>query len=716
MSIENASLTGDVPILPPAATMFADTPVRTRLWHRVALVIIVIMAGFLDFYELNKVNYGNIYYAAAVKSMLTSWHNFFFVSFDSAGFVTVDKPPLALWIQAASARLFGFSGLSLLLPEAVAGVLSVLLIYYLVRRVFGPLAGLIAALIMALTPVSVATNRDNIIDSLLVFTVLLAAWAMTRAVETGQLRRLFLCAVVLGLAFNIKTLEAYLVLPGFGLVYLLGAPLSWRKRILHLVLASLVLLVVSFSWIEVVDLTPASQRPYVGSSSDNSELGLTLGYNGLERVLGTAFGANLDRNNTTRSTISATDSSSSSGQGGSGTHTNRDLSRDGFRGGIGFSSSGTSSASPFRLFAQDMAGQISWLLPLAFIGLVVAAWQAWRMTRSRLPATPRQHAIVLWGGWLLIVFAYFSIAGAEHPYYLIMLAPGVATTAGIGIVALWTQFRRSGWLGWLLPIALIITALTQVFILSSYTSSSRWITPLLLVLTLVAVIALLITRLRPRINMRFIAQPAVIIGMLALLIGPAVWSAITTQSAGGLIPVAGPSSSSNFAGFANAARRSGSASLPIDSTQRPGTTAATAPAGNAGGFGNATADTSLETYLLANQGNAEYLVGMQNASAAAPYILATNKAVMAWGGFLGNDPILTASQLATLVKEGKIRYFLISGGGFGGPNSNSTISQWITTNCSAVASSTYETSSASGDSSAGGFGGGGQLYDCQAKS
>lgn len=753
MNIDNASVTGSAPLTPPppATTVVADTPGKTMLWHRIALGVIIIMAGFLDFYELNKVDYGNTYYAAAVKSMLMNWHNFFFVSFDPAGFVTVDKPPLALWIQTASAKLFGFSGFSLLLPEALAGVLSVILIYYLVRRVFGPVTGLIAALIMAISPVSVATNRDNIIDSLLVFTVLLAAWAMTRAVETGQLRRLLLCAFVLGLAFNIKTLEAYLVLPGFGLVYLLGAPISWRKRILHLVLALVVLLVVSFSWIEIVDHTPTSQRPYVGSSTDNSELSLTLGYNGLERVLGTAIGGNRGNNTTAKQANETTDSASSTGApttGGSPfgqESASTNATGAGFRGGergsfaggnrgggggAAFSSNGTSSASPFRLFAADMAGQIAWLLPLALIGIFVAGWQAWRMSKSRLPGTPRQHAIILWGGWLLIVFAYFSISGAEHPYYLTMLAPGVATTAGIGIVALWKQFRRPGWLGWLLPITLIITALAQVYIISSYASYSSWMTPVILVLSLIAVIALLVARLRPRINTRFLANPAIIVGMIAILIGPAIWSAVTTQTSGGLIPVAGPTSIGNvtaFTGGESFVRADLLADLAAGGAQQPSTTVTTGQPGTAsgaggtgqtgarGGFGSSTGDKALETYLLAHQGSAEYLVGMQTASTAATYILDTGKAVMAWGGFLGSDPILTTSQLAALVKEGKIRYFLAgAGGAFGGSSSSSTITQWITTNCSTVASSAYTTSSTSGSSNAGGFGGAQQLYDCAA--
>jgi len=193
-----------------------------RVWHRIALAGILLLALFYSFFRLEQEGYGNLYYAAAVKSMLTSWHNFFFVSFDPGGFVTVDKPPLGLWVQAVSAALFGFNGLSLLLPQALAGVVSVALLYHLVRRTFGPTAGLLAALVLALTPISVAANRNNTMDSQLVLVLLLAAWAVLRATETGRLRWLLACAVLVGLGFNIKMLQAYLVLPAFYLLYLIA--------------------------------------------------------------------------------------------------------------------------------------------------------------------------------------------------------------------------------------------------------------------------------------------------------------------------------------------------------------------------------------------------------------------------------------------------------------------------------------------------------------
>ena len=258
---------------------------KSSSWHRAALVAILCLSAFLNLFQLTEVGYGNTYYAAAVKDMLTSWHNFFFVSFDS-GFVSVDKPPLGLWVQAASAYLFGFSGLSLLVPQAIAGVLCVALLYHLVSRVFGRVAGLVAALALAVTPVAVAVERTNDSDSLLTLTVLIAAWTVIRSVETGRLRWLLVGAVLVGLGFNIKMLEAYLVLPALYLFYLVASSVSWRRRFVHLGAATAVLLVVSLSWAVAVDLTPADQRPYVGSSSNNSALDLALGYNGLERLLG----------------------------------------------------------------------------------------------------------------------------------------------------------------------------------------------------------------------------------------------------------------------------------------------------------------------------------------------------------------------------------------------------------------------------------------------
>jgi 4-amino-4-deoxy-L-arabinose transferase-like glycosyltransferase len=257
-----------------------------------ALAIIVALAAALRFAHLSDLGYANHYYAAAVKSMLQSWHNFFFAAAEPGASVTVDKPPVGLWLQAISAFFFGVNTIGLLLPQLLAGILSVVIVYHLVQRSFGATAGLVAALALATTPVVVATDRNNTIDSTLILFLLLAAWAFIKATESGKLRFLLLGAALVGFGFNIKMLQAYLPLPAFLALYFFGSKERLRRRVGHLALAVVVLLAVSLSWVTIVELTPTDQRPYVGSSGDNSEFSLIVGYNGLERLLGMQPGQN----------------------------------------------------------------------------------------------------------------------------------------------------------------------------------------------------------------------------------------------------------------------------------------------------------------------------------------------------------------------------------------------------------------------------------------
>src|SRR5262249_45358475 len=246
--------------------------------HYLALAGVLVLAAVLNLNRLSQNGYSNIFYSAGVKSMLRSLHNFVFVSFDPGGLTMIDKPPLGLWLQAASAKLFGFSPLSLLLPEAIVGVLTVALLYLLLTRRFGPYVAIAGALALAVFPSFVAVSRDNGIDPLLILLMLLACGAAMRAVETGSWSMLVCSGVLVGLAFNTKTLPAYLVVPGIALAYALCAPGSIPRRAAQLLAAGLVTLAVSFSWIAFVDLTPASKRPFVGGSTNNSELGLTFEY------------------------------------------------------------------------------------------------------------------------------------------------------------------------------------------------------------------------------------------------------------------------------------------------------------------------------------------------------------------------------------------------------------------------------------------------------
>ncbi|HEV2239251.1 MAG TPA: glycosyltransferase family 39 protein, partial [Ktedonobacterales bacterium] len=482
--------TGHAPVTTPAAGRALD---RARAALRVprywALAAILTLAAGADFYQLQREGFANLYYAAAIRSMLQSWHNFFFNAFDPGGFVSVDKPPLGFWVQVASAKLFGYSGFSILLPEALAGVASVGVLYLVVRRYFGTAPGLLAALFLAITPISIVTNRNNTIDSLLVLTVLLAAYAVSRAAEAGRLRWLLLGAVLVGLGFNIKMLEAYLVVPALGALYLFGAPLGWWRRLWHLLLAGVVLVALSLSWLLAVDLTPANLRPYVGSSGSNSELALVLGYNGIQRLLGQIFRIQA---NVARATANAT---GPLGPGG--------VSENGAQG-------------VFRLLNAQLGGQASWLLALGILGMLATGWglaprafvralperfRAWRASAGERRAArlaPTASALALWGLWTLTMVVFFSVAGFYHRYYLSMLAPGIAALAGIGVVLLWRDYRAthsSGWRGWLLPLALVATAMTQGVILTSYADWSRWMTPLVVVATLVAAGALVWLRI-----------------------------------------------------------------------------------------------------------------------------------------------------------------------------------------------------------------------------
>ena len=369
-------------------------------WPRVGLTAILALSAALNFVGLAGEGYGNTYYAAAVKSMLTSWHNFFFASFDAGGFVSVDKPALGLWIQALSARLFGFGGVSLLAPQALAGVASVGILYRLIRQVWGPVAGLIAALALAVTPISVVTDRNNTMDSLLILFLLLAAWAVSAAARRGSLRLLLLAGALVGLGFNIKMLQAYLVLPGLALVYLLGARRDTRTKLGHLALLGVVTLVVSLAWVVAVDLTPASARPYVGSSGTNSALSLVLGYNGLGRLT-TALPQGV------RDTLGFLPG-------------NVDLDV------VLGNSPGIGEPGSLRLFNGGLGGQASWLLALALVELVAGVAYAIR----RLPLDARGQSVVLWGGWLVGTAGFFSVARFFHTYYLIMLAPASPPSSG----------------------------------------------------------------------------------------------------------------------------------------------------------------------------------------------------------------------------------------------------------------------------------------------
>jgi 4-amino-4-deoxy-L-arabinose transferase-like glycosyltransferase len=259
---------------------------RERALESLALAAMLTLTVALHFVNLDAVGNGNHYYTAAIKAMLQSWHNFFFVAAEPGGSVTIDKPPVGLWLQVFSAYFFGVDSWGVILPQILAGILAMLIIYHLVRRWFGVGAGVLAGLAWTVTPVVLVVDRHNTMDSTLILTLLLAAWAFVKATEETRFRYLFLGVVLVGIGVNIKMLEAYLPLPAFYALYFLGAKEPLWRRTVKLALATVPLVVVSFSWAVIVDMTPASQRPYIGSSDNNSVINLMMGYNGAQRLLG----------------------------------------------------------------------------------------------------------------------------------------------------------------------------------------------------------------------------------------------------------------------------------------------------------------------------------------------------------------------------------------------------------------------------------------------
>ncbi|MCY8238470.1 glycosyltransferase family 39 protein [Bacillus inaquosorum] len=673
------------------------------------LILILLAAAFLNTYNIWQDDTANQYYLAAVKSMTQSFHNFFYASFDPSGFVTVDKPPVVLWIQTIFALIFGVHTWSVILPQALAGVGSVFLLYRMIKPAFGIGAARIAALVMTLTPIAAAVSRTNNIDSMLVFTLLLGSACLLRAVKQDKLVWLLTAFALIGLAFNMKMMQAFMVLPAFVLFYLIASRVSLKKKTGSLILSLVLLTGLSISWAVVVDSTSSSSRPYVGSSQTNSVLELAFGYNGTERLLGqttglaqgdinAAGGGNMQNHNTMQAPNSSESSGNSkldgsaanqngnqsfgnhsqapqppTGQngtsnGGGGTRpTGGNGPGNGGPGGGGGKSMnmfGTGDAGPLRLFQSALSGQISWMLPFALIGLLggIVSWY-----RDRRGQAAEMKETIFWAAWLVPVAGFFSIAGFFHQYYLIMLAPPIAALSGIGWYTMYRLYKNNkDWASCLLPAAVLITAAFQVYILSAYTSQigSVWMYVLGLSGLGITLALLMLKRSHP------FSKQLTIISLCVLLLTPVYWSATPLLYGGNsVLPESGPQLKSSA---------------------------------NGGNMFSSEVDTGLLSYLRKHNTGEEYLFATLTTVTAAPYIIHENESVMAMGGFNGTDPILTVSELKKLVKEGKVKYFLLSGNNSG----NSELVSWIKKNGKEISSDEYSSSSSSTNSSQQGMRGG----------
>lgn len=700
--------------------------------ERIALTLILILSAVLNFVNIGLEGYGNSYYAAGVKSMTMSLKNFSFVAFDPAGYVTVDKPPLGFWLQAISAKIFGFSGWSILLPQALAGVIAVWVLYRIVKRSFGSVPALISALCLSITPVFVAVSRNNTIDNTLVMTLLFACWALSIAVEKGKMKYLIISLALVGVGFNIKMLEAYMVVPAIYIVYLLCTTVSFKKRIVHLFIGTLVMVVISFSWAAIVDLVPASSRPYVGSSTNNSELELIIGHNGVERLSSSSsgmggggtppsgkigerpsgmrngnFGGSFNGKQGQVPSFSKSSSSNNQGmngpQGGGGQMpSSGKMERpNGMSGGPGGGNGSTQLTGQFggqttagfqRLFSKNiLSDQIMWFLPIAFIGFIAAVLKE---KYKFLINNKRKASIVMWFMWLFPEFIYFSFTkGLFHNYYLTMMAAPAAALTGIGICSMWELYKEGGWKGFILPVGLMVSSAVQALELSYFISSLSSIVKVISVasvaITFAFSIGLCVLKLIKNSNIQ-LKKLTMAIGFTGILVMPFIGSAATLKYA-----------------VSNNMPAAGLELLMNSSSSKGGR--------QMGGMGQGREESSsnskLVSFLKKNITNEKYALVVSSSQTADSLIIYNNLSVMTLGGFSGSDNTITLAKFKEMVKNGEIRYVLT--GGMGG-GSNNSIMQWVQKNGKTVSQgewSNSNTNSNNGMQQDRGGMGNQQLYD-----
>jgi 4-amino-4-deoxy-L-arabinose transferase-like glycosyltransferase len=583
----------------------------------------------LYLWGLGASGWANSYYSAAVQAGTTSWKALFFGSSDGANFITVDKAPAALWVMGISARLFGVNAWSILAPQALAGVASVGVLYATVRRWFPAGAALIAGAVLALTPAAALMFRFNNPDALLVLLLTGSAYALTRAVEDGRTRWLVLAGALVGFGFLAKMLQALLVLPALGLTYLVAGPTPLRRRIAQLAGGALAMVAAGGWWVALVQLTPASTRPYIGGSQDNSVWNLMFGYNGLGRLTGNEAGS---------------------------------------VGGVGQGGSRWGATGWFRLLNGEYGGQVGWLLPAALlllVGALVITRRARRTNRTRA-------ALLLWGGWLVVTAATFSLGrGIIHPYYSVALGPAIGAVVGIGAALLWAR-RRDPVARSLLAATLAVTAVWSYLLLRR---TPAW-HPGLRTLVLVAGLALAaavagVVRLRGRAG-RVVAAGA----MAVALAGPCAYSLATAATPhSGAIPSAGP------AGLTGFGRGRPDGQRPQGGGQQ----------GGLGGLLSGSRPSDAAVVALGQDADRyTWVAAAVGSNSASGYQLATGDPVMAIGGFNGTDPAPTLEQFQSYVARGEIHWFVAGngagfggGGGPGGPGTTNTttasaITSWVT--------------------------------------
>jgi 4-amino-4-deoxy-L-arabinose transferase-like glycosyltransferase len=631
------------------ATDIPSTPALARVRElprsRPELLGLLVLAAGLNLWALGRNGWANEYYSAAVRSMTSSWHAFLYGAFDSAGVMTVDKPPLALWVQAASAKVFGFSSLSLLVPQALMGVAAVGLVYDLTRRVWGRPAGFVAGLVLATTPISVAIARHNNPDALLVLCCVAALWCVVRGLEDGRTRWLVLAGVAIGLGFETKMAAALIVVPGLAAAWLWVAPRGRIAALRQLAAGGGAMVAVGAAWPLLMVLTPAGSRPWVSGTNDNSILSLIVGYNGVGRLSG-----------------------QSGGPGGTG----------GPGGGPGGGVFG-GPAGVFRLLDSTLGAQAGWLLGFALVG-GVAILVASRLRR----ADARTGWLIAAGGAFLGGAVAFSAArGIFHPYYVSLLAPFSAALVGGGAGQLLRPERSARLLA---PVAIVAGGFVELVVLGNTQGSPGWAKTLIIVTGLVAVAAIVAESSR---RVRTIALAVALAGLLA---APASWAAQTLGHAtNGTFPAGGPATTAGGFGGGPGGRPGGLRGGPPGGRFAPPNGGAPrafpGPAGAAPGNaarrggggpfgGNSAALTSALRYVKAHGGGT---IAVSSQTGAAQAIIDSGAKVAGIGGFSGRESAVSVAWLAQEVQNGHLRWVLTDGGGAGGPQDGRTGSQTVMT-------------------------------------
>lgn len=682
--------------LPPRRWSFWRSPDDQPGWARPALLGIAAVAALLFTWNIASLGPAN-FYIVAVKSMAVSWKAFFYGGLDPGATITVDKIPGAFFPQALSARIFGFSAWSVALPQVIEGIVAVLVMYRVVRRWQGPVAGLLAAGLFTLTPIVASMFGQPMEDSLLIMCLVLAADAFGRAVTQGRLRSLVLAGVWVGLGFQAKMLEAWIVLPAFVITYLIVAPAGWWRRLGQVSVAGAVLLVVSLSWVLLVTITPAQDRPYVDGSTNNSALPMVFGYNGLDRfgihVSGAAHPIVTAGNSSSGQGYSGTGSSGQgySGAGSSGqSYSGAGSSGQGYSGqgssgnsyaGQGSSSGGSGGALQgwAKLFSGTYGTQIGWLYPLALLALVLGLVRTRRAPRT----DPVRGGYLMWGLWAVTFGIMYSRMALPHTAYVAALAPPIVALSAAGIVMIWTAYRDNT-AKWALPLAIAAEAGWSIYLSSRYPKFVPWLIWVVVAVAVASLILLIAATLTGRVR-RAVLLGGMAAGIAAMVAVPAAWSASVLDSA--------------YRGTAYDAS-AGPGGGPRSPFSGPGSgtgTAAIAPLD--------AAEQRLDKYLTARQGHAKFVAATDAWLTAMPYVIATGQPFMPMGGFTGEVPHPTLTEIRQLISTGQLRYVFLGPGGsmsiayfLLGVTSTPTsaIIGWVKSSCAYVPPAVYGDTAATG--------------------